>query len=202
MDPVSLWSVNFCSWTLHTPHSCPQSTLASQHVMYGTMLWTGCNTFHGKPLFEKGVSAIFIIFQLCSTLWPKQCRHQITQWLLDHVSALANKGSLVVPILTIFSCLQHLAALRDMAGSLHKLHHPAGTSWDKSLGWSHVSKLIYRQQDAVAKHDMMSHACMWRVLCSGSVLLAACGIIRPWTEVCMHDLCSTCREVQDASKLS
>ena len=80
------------------------------------------------------------------------CRHQITQWLLDHVPALASKCSLVVPIFTVFSCLQHLAALQDMAGNLHKLHHPAGTSWDQSLGWSHVSKLIYRQKDVVAKH--------------------------------------------------
>ncbi len=42
----------------------------------------------------------------------------------------------------------------------------------------------------------------WRVLCSGSVLLAACGVSRAWTEVCMHDLYSTCKEVQDGSKLS
>ena len=26
----------------------------------------------------------------------------------------------------------------------------------------------------------------WRVLCSLSVLLAACGIVRAWTEICMH----------------
>lgn len=85
--------------------------------------------FTESPYLKKGCQQSLSSFSsaaLCDQS-DVACRHQITQWLLDHVSALANKGSLVVPFL-MFSCLQHLAALQDMASNLHKLHHPAGTS--------------------------------------------------------------------------
>ncbi len=156
--------------------------------------------FTESPYLKKGCqqsSSSFSSAALCDQS-NVACWHQITQWLLDHVPALANKGSLVVPILTMFSCLQHLAALQDMAGNFHKLHHPAGTSWDQRLGWSQVSKLILKE------NKMLWPSTIWcQVHVHGwSLPLATYGFIRPWTEICMHDLCSTCKQVQDGSKLS
>lgn len=52
---------NYAVWTFALEYfiHLNQSTLASQPVTYGTMLWS--SKFYGKPLLEKGVLATFIM---------------------------------------------------------------------------------------------------------------------------------------------
>lgn len=150
---------------------------------------------------KRGVTQSSSCFQLRSTLWPKQCRLQTSKYTVTvGSSACCCKWcTLLVPVSTTFSSLHHLAALQDMAGILHKLHHLAHVSWDQSLGWSQISKLICRQQDIVAKHNRCHMACAVQWISASGRLRRHQGLDRG-LHACAYDLCSTCKEVQDRSK--